>query len=270
MAGQCASLGEEGCGSVHRELGRRLDRSAPWVLTLERGELLITPDVVSAAAVAIGLPHAERERLVERARDLGASPFTPGTDLPDQLSTLIGYEREATAITELSRVVPGLLQTRDYARAMVESSGPGRYDVEELVEARLARQGVLGSSTSDVPAYTAFMDESALQRPVGSPDVMAAQLRRLSETRPRVTIRVIPVSAGPYVSMVSSFSHFSFPDADPVVYLEHFATGTYLDKPRDTDPYGPVLASLHDVALPSDKSAEVIAHHQQQHERQAG
>ncbi|WP_216637738.1 helix-turn-helix domain-containing protein [Actinoalloteichus hymeniacidonis] len=256
-------------GVSTRELGRRLgSRSAAWVLNLERGEVMITPELVAAIAGALALPERDRERLVARARDLGASPWTPSADLPDQLTTLIGYEREASRITELARIVPGLLQTEDYARAMIAAL-PGRYDVDELIRVRMERQSVLTSVNA--PKYRAMLDESVLRKPIGGHAVMAGQLAHLLEVASahNVEILIIADDQGAYPGMSAPFTLLEFEDTDPVVYVELMTTGTWINKPGDTVGYLPALDRLATVALSSDESMQVVAKYRTHHEGQA-
>ncbi len=217
---------------------------------------------VGVVASGATTPGASRPRR-------SASPWTPSSSLPGQLGTLISYENEAVRITQISDIVPGLLQSADYARAMVAAT-PGPYPMADLVLARMGRQALLRSRNA--PVYTAYLDEVAFRRVVGGPAVMADQLDLLID-HAHATVRVIPEAIGPQPGWMiggrGMGTILEFADADPVVYLEHLATGTYLDRRSDTSVYLEALATLSAVAMTPDDSAKVIASYRDQYERQA-
>lgn len=128
--------------------------------------------------------------------------------LPPQFSVYLGFEYDASSIhTCEPLLIPGLLQTADYARALIRSGWPSRSDedVERYVGARLRRQEIL--NRDDPPELSVILDEAAVRRRVGGPDVMRAQLNHLltSETKPNITIQVVPYDAGAYMSMDGGF-----------------------------------------------------------------
>ncbi|WP_236750475.1 helix-turn-helix domain-containing protein [Actinoalloteichus hymeniacidonis] len=265
--GAAVKAARTAAGHSTRALGRRLGKSAAWVLMLERGEVVFTPELVTAVANALELPTPEREALARRADDIGMSPWTPSTDLPGQLTTLVGYEREAVQINEITRIIPGLLQTEQYARAMISTSE--RYDQDDLVRIRMERQQVLTCSTA--PFYLVILDESALQRPIAGHEAMAKQMAHLATMAElsNVDVRVIPNSAGVYPGMSAQFTVLEFEDSDPVVYVELLATATWLDKPNDTAPYAPALKRLRSQAMSSAESVNLMISYQRYHERKA-
>ncbi|MCP2333968.1 hypothetical protein G443_004238 [Actinoalloteichus cyanogriseus DSM 43889] len=231
--------------------------------------MLLTPDLVAAIAGALELAPADRESLVDQTRNLAAgSPWTPSSDLPGQLATLISYEQEAMRIADVATVIPGLLQTRAYARAVL-ASADGPYAPADLVITRMGRQSILNEPPA--PDYTAYIDESALMRPVGGARVMTDQLTRLI-SHPTATVRIIPITLAPTPDLVpgslGTFALIEFTDAPPVVYLEHLATGTYLDRPSDTGTYVRAVDTLSGVAMTPDESAKVIATYRDRYEGQ--
>jgi hypothetical protein len=139
--------------------------------------------------------------------------------------------------------VPGLLQTPEYARAIIQLGRQDvalpRAEVDRLVSLRMSRQEVL---TRQRPARLwAIVDESVLQRPIGSPTVFRAQLEYLIEAsrRHNVTLQIIPFDKGGYTATGGAFTLLRFNDADlpDIVYIEHLTSAVYLDKREELDTY---------------------------------
>ncbi|MET8945188.1 helix-turn-helix transcriptional regulator [Streptomyces sp. NPDC004542] len=187
--------------------------------------------------------------------------------LPPAYRDFISLESQASAMRTLeTSVVPGLLQTPEYARAVTGAAvGGGVDDAEErldtLVEVRLARQDVL---RSDPPLkLSAVLDEAVLRREVGGPDVMARQLQRLVEAArmPHVRLQVLPFSAGAHVGITGPFVIFSFPrtsDLD-VVVLDHLTSSLYLERKEDLRAYSEAFSSLQIHALSPEDSLDYLA-----------
>jgi transcriptional regulator with XRE-family HTH domain len=145
-------------------------------------------------------------------------------------------ELEATATTIQTyevQTVPGLLQTIDYARAVLSA---GRAEnVEERVAARMERQSILSRPTP--PLLWAVLDEAVLRRPVGGSTVMRAQLKQLAElaSSRRIVIQVLPYSAGEHACMDGAMSILSFQDGPDMVYLEGPGNGQMIDRQEDVE-----------------------------------
>jgi transcriptional regulator with XRE-family HTH domain len=175
----------------------------------------------------------------------------------------VGLEAAADSICDYGlAVVPGLLQTPDYARALVRAGGPALTPdiVEQRVETRMDRQRVLHSP--DPPAFAAVLDESVLHRVVESPVVMLAQLRKLldmSELR-NVSIRVVPFDAGVVPSGVNKFIILRFAKSDvaDVVHIEDLADHRYLEAPNDVETYIAIFHKLLDLSADPDASIAMI------------
>ncbi|MDW5327311.1 DUF5753 domain-containing protein [Plantactinospora sp. KLBMP9567] len=148
-------------------------------------------------------------------------------------------EQEATGIRcfQLS-VIPGLLQTEGYARALLVSGGLLTADqVEQQVAARLARQEIL--TRPDPPLFTAVIDERVLHQPVGGAEAMRDQLRhivKLCAEQPRVRIQIVPTSAGAYAGLNGPFVIATLPDGDDVVYLDDQLQGRFIERAEDVKP----------------------------------
>jgi transcriptional regulator with XRE-family HTH domain len=183
--------------------------------------------------------------------------------VPAWLEDYLDLERAATLIRAYEvAYVPGLLQTEDYARAVLWSGRAGTpgIDVERQVQLRLRRQQVLHQA--EPVRVWAVIDETALRRPVGGGAVMRAQLRHLIEASrlPHVNIQVLPLSAGghPAAGGPLTMLRFSESELPDVVYLEQLLTAVYLNRPGDTAHYLDVLNRLVAQAEDLDASATTL------------
>ncbi|MGH3929375.1 MAG: DUF5753 domain-containing protein, partial [Pseudonocardiaceae bacterium] len=184
-----------------------------------------------------------------------------GARLPQQLLTLIDNENKAVTIDDFqATVVPGLLQTTDYARALIRELGTTPADeIEDRVAARLARQSMFGRER---PArFTFFIHEFVLRLPVGGHEVMVEQLQHLlrKATRPYLTLRVVPASLGGHAAAAGSFTLLEFAAFRPVAYLESETTSLFLEKPEEIAAYRRILGLLTETALGEGESAHLIA-----------
>ena len=185
--------------------------------------------------------------------------------LPEQYTTYIGFEGEARGVWNYeSLFVPGLLQTEDYARAVIRGGYPsaGRDEVERRVRVRMERQNVLrGESPLEL---WGIVDEAALRRQVGGVDVMCGQLRYLLEAAaglPQVTLQVIPFGAGAHAGMPGSFVFMQFtePAIADVVYIDSMAGELFLEAESDVRRYRLVFEHLRAVAESPGASRSLIA-----------
>jgi transcriptional regulator with XRE-family HTH domain len=182
--------------------------------------------------------------------------------LPSWFETLIGLEEAASVIRAYEvQFIPGLLQTADYARACIRLGHPhaSHRQVERRVELRMERQKLLLRPGS--PKLWAVVDEAALRRPLGGPEAMREQIRRLRELaeRPNITIQIAPfrlgglAAAGPVTIL-----RFKEPDLPDIVYLEQLNSALYMDKREDVEDYMAVMDSLCATAEPHGKTAEFL------------
>jgi transcriptional regulator with XRE-family HTH domain len=184
--------------------------------------------------------------------------------LPPTYRDFISLESQAGAMSTLeTSVVPGLLQTPEYATAVTRAAVGGLDDdrLDALVEVRLARQDVL---RSDPPLeLSAVLDEAVLHREVGGPDVMARQLERLVEAAqlPQVRLQVLPFAAGAHVGVTGPFVIFSFASTSDldVVVLDHLTSSLYLERKEDLQAYTEAFNALQYHALSPEDSLEYIA-----------
>jgi transcriptional regulator with XRE-family HTH domain len=186
-----------------------------------------------------------------------------GDVLPPWFRTYVDLEWAAALIrTYEGQFIPGLLQTDDYMRAVVQGTHLDE-SPEELgrrVRLRMARQTLL--TREQPPRLWAVVDEAALRRPVGGPEVMRGQLGRLIEATklPNVTLQILPFDVGAHPALIGTFTILRFPEVElpDVDYLEHLTSALYLNKPEEVDQYLNVMESIQVRAAPPDKTVEIL------------
>jgi transcriptional regulator with XRE-family HTH domain len=206
----------------------------------------------------------ERAALLNLAREAN----TPGwwhaySDiLPNWLEPYVGLEAAASVIRNYEvQLVPGLLQTEGYARALIrQGSAASEDEIARRGELRTSRQEIL--RRPDAPQLWAVVDEGALRRPVGTRDVTREQLQYLVEIaeHPAVTLQILPFQAGAHSAMGGPFTilRFAEPDLHDVVYIEQLTSALYLDKPVEVDSYLEVMEQLCLQAEPAANTTKVL------------
>ena len=206
----------------------------------------------------------EREELLKLAREANTPGWWQGYSdtLPHWVEPYFGLEEAASFIRiyEL-QFVPGLLQTADYARAIIRlGNASTEEDVRRRAEARIARQDIL--TRENPPRLWAVMDEGALQRSIGGKAVMREQIRHLARMceHPAVTLQILPFLVGAHPAMGGPFTilRFSEPDLRDVVYIEQLTSALYLDKPAEVDSYLEVMEQLCLQAEPAGKTPQLL------------
>jgi transcriptional regulator with XRE-family HTH domain len=182
------------------------------------------------------------------------------------LEPYIGLEQDASAITSFATFyIPALLQTEEYARAVIKGIAPGMDPaiLEERVEVRLRRQQLLDRENPPPPRYRVLIDEAVLHRPTGGPEVMVGQLDKLLKfaEEGKVTAQIVPFDVGAIATQDSNFVLLDFPDPDlpPVVFVEGLRTNQILEKQAEVDRYREAIDHLRDTALTSRASKLRIA-----------
>jgi transcriptional regulator with XRE-family HTH domain len=187
-----------------------------------------------------------------------------GDALPDAYETLIDFEAEARSIfTYESQVVPGLLQTSEYASAVTQAAildEPADF-VDQRVQVRMARQAVL--TRDPPPELWAILDEAVLRREVGGPGVLRRQMLRLIEMRerPTITIQVLPFSGGAHPALNGSFILLEFANGSdqPLAYSEGVTGGVFRNKPEHVRHYRLSFEALREKSLSPAESLEMIS-----------
>lgn len=209
--------------------------------------------------------HEERRLLLDLANEANSAGWwhTFSDVLPTWFQTYVGLEEAASLIrTYEVQFVPGLLQTPEYARAVVRLGQPTapKDEIDRRVDLRLARQSMLDKPMA--PRLWAILDEGVLRRPVGGSDVMRAQIEHLIEltSSSNVVIQVVPFQVGGHAAEGGAFTILRFrePELADVVYLEQLTSALYLDKRDDVDRYAQVMERVSVDALPPDRTTDAL------------
>lgn len=180
------------------------------------------------------------------------------------LDTYVGLEASAASIRSFqTHLVPGLLQTEEYSRALIRVGRPTESpaNIDRMISLRRRRQTMLAESGT--LEMWAVLDEAVLRRPIGGHAVMRAQLTRLLEADelPSVTIQVLPFTRGAHPGLGGAFTIIGFPDPTDldVVYVDSPAGNIFLEKDKDVRRHTTWFDHLRAAALPPDESADFIA-----------
>jgi hypothetical protein len=210
-----------------------------------------------------GVGDDEREALVQLAREARKKGWWHAYN-EVFTGSFVGLESDASFLhTHQGLLVPGLLQTEAYTRAVIRAIRPdsAETDVELRVRGRVNRQKLI-TEEQNPPEYWAVLDEAVLCRTVGGPEVMREQLKKLVElaSLPHVTLQVVPFSAGAHAGMEAPFLILGFPEqADPdVVYVENTTSGVYLEQPEDVHRYTLMFDHLRAAALKPDDTVDLV------------
>jgi transcriptional regulator with XRE-family HTH domain len=232
---------------------------------MEHGRVGFKERDISDLLTLYGVRHgAEREALLTLAKDAKTPGWWQGYAdiLPHWVEPYFGLEAAASVIREFElQFVPGLLQTEEYARAVIRL-GNLRSEEEIILRAhaRVSRQDIL--HRPDPPRFWGILDEGALRRTIGGPQVMQAQLRHLIEMcdHPAVTLQILPFSAGAHRAMGGPFTilRYADPDLRDVVYIEQLTSALYLDKPTEVDAYLGVIEEVSLLANRASATADLL------------
>jgi transcriptional regulator with XRE-family HTH domain len=252
----------EAAGKTIDEVAQVLECSDSKVSRIENGQVSVSPRDVRDMLEFYRVGPERRDELVEFARTARKKgwweAYTDTLVVP-----LVGLEVAARRILAYeAMVVHGLLQTEDYARALIRAHRPDipAEQVERWVEFRLARQDLL---TQDAPpSLEVTLEECALRRPVGGRKIMRAQIQRLIEvsTLPPVTLRVLPLSVGEHAAMSGAFTVYRFDErtSPDVVYLEHTTSDLYVESPEQVERYSTAFERLRAAAMNPRRSASFL------------
>ncbi|WP_344135763.1 helix-turn-helix transcriptional regulator [Saccharopolyspora halophila] len=202
------------------------------------------------------------EKLVQLARNSRKRGWWRSYEdaLSDFFADYVELETEASSITNYEiDLIPGLLQTGEYAKAVIEAWEPGleQETVARRKELRLERQSRLEESGLTL---WAIIDEAALRRRVGSSEVMERQLDHIAAMarRPNITVQVLPFGAGAHVAQGTSFTMLEFDALDPVVYVETLTSALYLEDAPEVSRYRLAVEHLRATGLDPRASIEIL------------
>ncbi|AIR98948.1 helix-turn-helix domain-containing protein [Streptomyces glaucescens] len=252
-------------GMTAEEVAERLLVSQSKISRLENGRRSISQrDVRDLCGVYEVEDHRIVDSLMQMAKDSRQQGWWHSFgDIP--YSVYIGLETDAASLRVYDpQVVPGLLQTRGYAEALIQGALPEATpaDIDKRVQARLRRQERIAAEENPLRLW-AVLDEAAVRREVGGKQVMIEQLEYLLEMSqlPHVTVQLIPFQMGAHPGVSGQYAILEFPDAadSSVVYIEGVTSDLYLEKAQDVQKYAVMYEHLRAQALNVEQTREYIA-----------
>lgn len=251
----------EESGRTQKAVAEALGWSTSKVVRIETGAVAVSTSDVMA------LLHYYEIKDPDVAEDLVAASRARDENWWDefrssynqQFVNFLGYEDSATRIQQyMGLMVPGLLQTEEYARAVFIDYHPDREWVDRSVRIRMRRQELF--DRPNCPEVVFILDEAVVHRWIGGPEVMQRQLHRLKDAsrHPRISLRFVPFTVGMYAGMQgSSFTIFELPSSDPVVIVEDPHRDMNLDV-QETGNYIETFLLLQQIACPEGGEVEKI------------
>ncbi|MBL1077040.1 helix-turn-helix domain-containing protein [Nocardia sp. 2] len=266
-------------GMTIAEVAKRIERGATTLQRLETGQAdRIRLWDIEALCQVLGADATETEALKGLAQQGNMKGWWHeyGDLIPANFDVYMGLEAAAVSLTSYQELVPGLVQTPDYARVLIKQALPrtGEPEIARRVEMRMHRQ-ILVNRRAQPILYDVVLDESAVHRVVGHRRIMAAQLRHLADvsTRPNVTLRILPYTAGvPLGELSGPFSVLNFDDADSgepeVVYVESYTGALYFDDADSVERYREAHRALRQVALDPQRSRDLLRQAAREYDRE--
>ncbi|MGV9254844.1 helix-turn-helix domain-containing protein [Streptomyces sp. NPDC003697] len=256
----------ERAGVSFDEAARAIEVTPLTVRRMEKAEVGLRIPYVRELLRTYGVPAAEIDDFLALAREANKPGwwYKYRDVLPEWFSAYVSLESEASVIRLYEpHYVPGLLQTHEYATALMCTGFPNESagEIERRVALRLRRQDLLAKP--DAPAVWAILEEAVLRRPVGGVKVMRAQIDRLAEVleMPKVRIQIMRFSTGAHPGAFGPFHHFrfGFSELPDVVYTENLAGSVYYDRPDDVVTCLEVLDRMSVQAEPVARTRDILA-----------
>ena len=245
------------------QVAELLECSISKVTKIELGDVAIKRKELDALLDTYGAPADGRSDLLAVAREAKKRDWYSSLGAPGWFRKFLGLESSATEIkTFEAELIPGVIQTEDYVRAVIEAVSPElpAGDLERRMQVRSERQAQLFGQ--DPPRFTAIFSEAAIRRVVGGPKVMSAQLKFLVEAQsePHIELQVLPFRAGAHAAIGFTFIllQFASDDVPSVAYLEDLTSAAYLDKSVHLQTYRLAFDRLRGAALGPADSAVLI------------
>jgi transcriptional regulator with XRE-family HTH domain len=267
LGGQLRRLREDR-GISREAAGEAIRGSHAKISRLELGRVGFKERDIADLLTLYGITAAdERDAFLTLARQANSPGWWHryADLLPSWFETYLGLEQSAAVIrTYESQFVPGLLQTPDYARAVIKLSHghESAEEIERRVDLRMRRQEIL-SRADEPPTLWVVIDEASLRRPIGGTPVLRGQLERLIEAadRPDVTMQLLPYHVGGHAAAGGPFTILRFPQPDlpDIVYLEQLTSALYLDKRQDVERYLAVMDQITIQSDPPDQTPRLLS-----------
>jgi len=256
----------EQAGLSYEEAGRALDVTHATIRRMEKAEVGLKLPYVEKLLTTYGITSAEE---IGGFLALAREANRPGwwhsfrDVLPDWFSAFVSLEGEASVIRAYEpHYVPGLVQTTDYARAVLRAGLPHAPDeeIERLVTLRIERQGLL--TRPNAPLLWVVMDETVLRRPIGGRKVMRDQFGALMDAteQDNVRLQVIPFASGPHPAMYGPFHIFRFQlqEIPDIAYAESLVGGVYFDERDDVSTFLEALDRMCAQAAPAQSTKAIL------------
>jgi len=250
-------------GFTQRDVAERLVWSPSKVIRIEKGEVGISVNDLRALLDLYDV--GEKDPLIELARAARKAPWWNAyrDKLTSSFLRYVGIEASASHVSHFQgMIVPGLLQTMDYAREALLGTLPGPIsdaDVAERLEIRQHRQTDFFSQDLP-PELSVVVDEAVVRRVVGSPKIWRAQLSHLLDMadRPRLTVQVVPFARGIHPGHIGPFILTDFDELPSVVYLEGPLNDALSERPEEAEGYRATFDRLRSMALSPDETSDFI------------
>ena len=256
----------EGKSISREDAGYEIRASGSKISRMELGRVSFKERDVADLLSMYGVTDAaERDALLGLARQANNPGWWHhyGDILPPWFQSYLGLEAAASLIrTYEIQFVPGLLQTPEYARAVIllGHAGADADEIDRRVELRRQRQQIL--ARTEPPQLWAVIDEAVLRRPIGGPEVMRAQIEALIEAakKPNIRLQIIPFHAGGHAAAGGPFAILRFPEPElpDVVYVEQLTSAIYLEKRDDVDHYAIAMERVCIDAEPPSHTSEIL------------
>ncbi|MFD7921138.1 helix-turn-helix domain-containing protein [Streptomyces sp. NPDC059740] len=256
----------ESVGMTYAQAADALDVTHATIRRMEKAEVGLKIPYVEKLLTTYGVTSPQE---VEGFLSLAREANKPGwwhrfrDVLPEWFSAYVSLESEANLIRSYQpHYVPGLLQTREYARAVLRAGMPhaSQEDIERGVDLRMQRQTLL--TRDEAPMLWVVMDETVFRRPIGEPRVMRDQVTRLMEATelPNVRLQVIPFTAGPHPAMYGPFHIFRFPvpELPDIAYTESLVGAAYIDQRDDVSQFLEALDRMCAQAAPAQTTEALL------------
>jgi transcriptional regulator with XRE-family HTH domain len=257
LGAQLKSIREQQTGLTLEAAATLLQWSSATMSRTENGKRHISAEEVAIILTTYKVPADQRDGLIKRAKAIDEPGWwsRPLPGLPAELGALASYEADANVITDWSvNLVPGLLQTYEYAMAFALGEGMSQEDAETIWMARLRRQQVVPKVD-----YTAYIGEAAIRTPFGGA-AFVEQLKRLYDASRRgLGVRLVPEHR-PHGGLLQSWMLLEFPDSPPIAHVELLRSGVFLHD-NEVQPYAEQRNRLHKIALSASETRDMLRKH---------
>ncbi|MET8053593.1 helix-turn-helix transcriptional regulator [Streptosporangium sp. NPDC005286] len=252
----------ESCGLSPEQVAKRLGWSRSKIYRVENGESRLILEDLELLLNVYGVPSPQAEALGKLCREAWKRGWWLAYSDMYKGGSYFVLEDDASAITFLVHNIPGLLQTPDYAHALIAGTllDGSEQEIRRRVEARITRRQLL--TRAEPPQISVILDEAILWRKIGGTQIARTQLDHLIDVaaHPAVTLQIVPLAAGGYPGLDGEFTILDFPDKEdpPVAYQEGFFGDIFVEAPDDVARYYRAVEVARDKVLTPDESVTLI------------